>query len=303
MSHIFIIPLHSTVDVITNSSSELFICDTTGTVDTIKAAITAMVEEYNKTKPTDPEELKWWRPVDMKYLFSGKRYNAGRNERIFSEPEISRYTVNLDCDEVRHYVEISRHGAYNDDERALLHPERARGDKVMKAWKKLHPEPQFNYEKVKDQTYEVYEKTPVYKKYHKKHAVWIKAKNREANKIYRVWGKLVLKAYQAMMEHFAEVNGIDLSVIGRPTNRDFEYSYCRYGRYAFIKKGGDFKKNTSKEVIDAFKFIEVVEEAEGWGFSVKAGDILLRSESDNSIPYGLFDTIEKTFNAERRHLG
>jgi hypothetical protein len=298
MSYIFIIPFHSSVDVITNSSSELFICSTKETLDTIKAAVVAMVEEYNKTPPTDPEELKWWTPVNIECLFKDIR----GGERIFAEPEISRYTINLDCEEYRHYSDISQHYNYSYDARPL-HPERLKGDKAMKAWKKLHPEPRFDYETVKDQTYEVYEKTPAYKKYSKEHDAWRDAERREANKVYKVWGKLVLMAYQAMMEHFAEVNGIDLSVVGKPTNRDFEYSYCRYETFDFIKKGGDYKKSTSKAVIRAFEFIEIVEEATGWGFSVKAGDILLRSESDNSIPYGLFDTIEKIFNAERRHLG
>jgi hypothetical protein len=298
---IFILPIHSTIDVITNSSSELFICNTTGTIATIKTAVVAMVENYNKTPPTDPEKLKWWRPVNMKYLFNGKHYNQGRNERIFAEPEISSYTIDLNCDECCHYTDISRHYAYEND--TPLHPERLKGDRAMKVWKKLHPEPRFDYKTVKDQTYEVYKKTPAYKKYSKEQNAWRDAKRHESNRVYTVWGKLVLMAYQAMMEHFAEINGIDLSVVGSPTNRDLEYSYCLYEMFDFIKKGGDYKKNTSKEVIEAFKFIESVEEATDWGFSVKAGDILLRSESDNSIPYGLFDIIKKTFNAERRHLG
>jgi len=38
-------------------------------------------------------------------------------------------------------------------------------------------------------------------------------------------------------------------------------------------------------------------------FDVKAGDILIESTSDNTIPYGIQVMIESDFNANRFHLG
>jgi len=41
----------------------------------------------------------------------------------------------------------------------------------------------------------------------------------------------------------------------------------------------------------------------GYGIVVRAGDIILQSARDNSIPYELMETIEETLNARRYHLG
>jgi hypothetical protein len=40
-----------------------------------------------------------------------------------------------------------------------------------------------------------------------------------------------------------------------------------------------------------------------WGYTVNAGDVIVESADDNSIPWELQEMIETTMNAERHHLG
>lgn len=42
---------------------------------------------------------------------------------------------------------------------------------------------------------------------------------------------------------------------------------------------------------------------EGWGFTVKKGEIILESQDDNSIPWDLQEAIEGALNVTRHHLG
>jgi len=41
----------------------------------------------------------------------------------------------------------------------------------------------------------------------------------------------------------------------------------------------------------------------GWGFDIHKGDLIITSESDNTIPWGIQDIIEDMFCATRHHLG
>lgn len=40
-----------------------------------------------------------------------------------------------------------------------------------------------------------------------------------------------------------------------------------------------------------------------WGYDANVGSLIIESESDNTIPYVLFDWIEEKFNGYRNHLG
>jgi hypothetical protein len=53
MKQIIVLNVHSIVDVITNSSSELFVCNTDKDVEFIKEALQEMLDFYNKVKGED----------------------------------------------------------------------------------------------------------------------------------------------------------------------------------------------------------------------------------------------------------
>ena len=54
------------------------------------------------------------------------------------------------------------------------------------------------------------------------------------------------------------------------------------------------------EIQSVFEFFHHLE---SWGITTKKGDIMVESESDNTIPYPMMETISSYLNAERYHLG
>jgi len=48
-----IIPIHSVIDVITNSSTELFVCNTSKSLEVVKESLEVMIEAYNKLCGTE----------------------------------------------------------------------------------------------------------------------------------------------------------------------------------------------------------------------------------------------------------
>jgi hypothetical protein len=57
-----------------------------------------------------------------------------------------------------------------------------------------------------------------------------------------------------------------------------------------------------QQIIDYFD-IQNCQELLNWDISVRKGNILLESASDNSVPYEIWDRIENILNARRYHLG
>jgi len=90
----------------------------------------------------------------------------------------------------------------------------------------------------------------------------------------------------------ASENGIDLSPLGKliPTG----------GRYA----DSEFEHIKYDNTCELFNFVNEVNTALSYNYSFNKGDIFIRSASDNTIPYDMWDSIESTFgNVQRRHLG
>ena len=55
MKQILIISIHSMVDVITNSSSEIFVCNTDKSIEAVKSILKELLEVYNKGTERDLE--------------------------------------------------------------------------------------------------------------------------------------------------------------------------------------------------------------------------------------------------------
>lgn len=73
----FVIPVHSFVDLITNSSSELFVCNTDKSVKMVKEIIVGLTERYNATQVLYPKGQR--DTLDIDKLF----------DSYFQEPYVS----------------------------------------------------------------------------------------------------------------------------------------------------------------------------------------------------------------------
>jgi hypothetical protein len=106
MKTLMIFPTHSFVDLITNSSTELFICDTDKKVDAFKKVIIKIVKSYNALLPLS-EESKYYKPIPLDNVFDG----------IFCEPKVCQFNFDIaDYPKVQEYLDIHNY------ERSRRHP-------------------------------------------------------------------------------------------------------------------------------------------------------------------------------------
>jgi hypothetical protein len=75
MKQLIVINVHSFVDLITNSSSELFICDSGKSLETVKDILTGLIVEHNASSESK---------ISADHLFGG----------ILNEPRTSEFTFN-----------------------------------------------------------------------------------------------------------------------------------------------------------------------------------------------------------------
>lgn len=85
MSINFIIPVHSFVDVITNSSSEIFIASGQKSVDTLKRAILIAASEWNDNLDLNDDGYDW-NLVSLDGLWT----------TVFAEPVLLEYNISMD---------------------------------------------------------------------------------------------------------------------------------------------------------------------------------------------------------------
>lgn len=100
-----IISVHSFVDVITNSSTELFVCDTDKSVETVRAMVDEMQgkypNEYGHTLHTDAMSTDDWRIQEFSGIYADE-------EDIVKHLEMKGYTVTKPTEKpVSKYIEIS----------------------------------------------------------------------------------------------------------------------------------------------------------------------------------------------------
>ncbi len=282
MKTVALISVHSFVDVITNSSSELFVCETKKSVDSIKETLTVLAELYNKKI-----EL-----TECKYT-GGQIHIPSLFTAVFSDPVISDFTFDFH-QYPRKSEWVSMFGdnftrcsgfyisRYDEDK----HPVLAEAHEQMSIWDKKNPGSSYPDEKALSKA--------DYKKAMAKYQKHFDARKKASIKIYKKWNKMMFDITTDLHKWVAEQNGIDLSVLGKP----------------FMSNvwGGEYGANVSypnwKEDAPACRMVTMVSEALDWGYTFKKGDVFLRSADDNSIPYSFWPDIENTFgHVQRRHLG
>ncbi len=90
---IIIVKPHSTIDVITNSSSELFICKTNKTVKQVKEILEELLKLYNKMSGAE---------YTFEQCFGGVYQLENKSEVLDYLMEISIYEVGLDFSGYQH---------------------------------------------------------------------------------------------------------------------------------------------------------------------------------------------------------
>ena len=253
-----VISPHSFVDLITNSSSELFICDTKKSIDTVKEIVIEVVKITNQKM-----KLKEEKEYDISSVFT----------EMFQEPEIYQFNFPW-CSE---YVEYTNLKGYNLEETSEVYAECL--EKQHK-WNKINPAPKYpSYTSDKYPSEEELAPYYVQSKIHQ-------AKSNEAMAlIYKPFFELYKEAHDKCLQHYCKLNDIDFLEI--------EFKDCLPSAYPSIT----FKKGKHD------KFLEEFQDAMSWDYTAKKGDIILRSKSDNTVPYELFEDLEDILKAQRIHLG
>jgi hypothetical protein len=273
-----VISLHSFVDLITNSSSELFICDTKKSVASVKEIIEALAKLYNK-KFDLAEKETYYGPISIHGLWTD----------VFSEPHAAEYDFNLK--EFPRYAEWremfdNRNSGYWSSDGSQLHPVEREAQHAFEDWKRDNKTPAPKWKE---------NMTAKEKKQHDAdYRVYRDIEDAASDRCYKKWNAMVLDIYTGLFKWVGERNKIDLSLLGK-----LEVHGGRYCNAYFTGMVGEnYGKYGKGKKLKAAKFVDEINDAISWGYTFKKGDVFLHSASDNTIP-----DIEATFNCQRRHLG
>jgi len=265
---LLVVSTHSFVDLITNSSTELFVCDSDKTLVAMKELLGKLLEFHDELSETkhnfddvfgriyvSPYGFNWYQvsePVQDKYQY----YHRNRFERY------DDYRIQSSSDRQNPEVE-----QLEEDERRIRQKYRR-----------------------EDNLYET--NRPEYDR------LW-KLEREETDALWSSYGSRALEAIGDLFIEFLKQNEVPAewieqahfviadTVEAHKTNKEGQYgSRFNFDAYPLLKEA-----------------YEVFHEWEGWGITAKKGSIFIYSAEDNSIPYGMFGTVESYLNANRWHLG
>ena len=280
----FIVSPHSFVDLITNSSSELFVCNTKKSVEAVKDVLKILADLRNQRLPHIEDQYSHPMPTDDK-LFDG----------IFCEPVAMEWSFNL-YDFPNHdlwfdmYEDYyAKHYSYLRTEGFTPHPVQVECQKNMDAWNKKNPAPTYpDDDVVKGKELKAGMKA------------WEAHRSAQANaakELFKKWHDMELAVHKELYTWAAKENGVDLKPLGRLMIMRNSWSNVYFSKMAYNTR-------TNLGNTKAAKFIDAIDDAIGWGYNFKKGDVFLRSDSDNSIPSDFWPDIEGAFSSvTRRHCG
>lgn len=260
-----IITAHSFVDLITNSSSELFICDSKKSIESVKEILTKLCEMHNQkvalaggANIIDVTKL-FWDKYDLDYNDPGysDKYN-----HIFGTVEVCKYTFNS-CPERVEYLRLQDRYDYPCDEYVA-------GDQKMRKW-------EIDNKIKQDHTEEEW----------REH---LKKKDEYADVVFAEYMQLCREAFHKLLVVYCSKNNIEYDYVASNLIEDGWGGTVRF----------QLKGSQDKELIG---FINSLNESLSWNYTTEKGQIMIESATDNSIPYWMFEDIEHIFQAQRRHLG
>lgn len=264
MKNLLIISTHSFVDLITNSSSELFICDTDKTIQTIKEILIGLGGKYGI-------------PGDTLFV------------NIIKEPTICPYNFNLK--EYPQFNEYKQFCSYSWDNKSDLEIDTNINWRDWESKNKLEsPKNPHKYgtdenRQWYDTVYKKFVRSKKYKDYEKKH--------REAyQEIHAELSKKRELVEEEMMKWAFQLNNIPYTPVPRPTEL---YSINDPVWEEWVRKrDANIQFNEAESEFSR---------AACYGYILKKGNILINSQDDNSIPWELMDEITDVFEAQRIHVG
>ena len=273
-NQMFVVHLHSFVDLITNSSSELFVCDNAKSVDAVRGIIAKLLAQHAPG-----------------YNYSEVFGDVRASEFTFQWTQVPA-DIRADYvkhDEYSHYEHISSDGVVSS-RYGHVHEDYQEIEKQTRAIERTVPESLYKTDRAKyDEMWAVVRKQcdELWTEYV---AQCLKANYRLFDDFLRQSGapeslrdKVKLEAIHAVEEHRTNKRGRYGRRVG---HRNIEEGVTPSEEEAYLERA-----------IDAFSLWT------GYGINVNRGDVLIDSRGDNSIPWDVQEEIVKILGAERYHLG
>ena len=263
-TQILIINTHSFVDLISNSSSELFVCDTKKSIDAIKEILTKLLASHSE--------------------LSGTEYTY---DEVFGDIELAMYTFDYYSydpvlrTEYEKYNEFGCHSAYNTpDEIKKLQEKESELSKTHPYYVQLRAA-----QKIDPNNYKV-DPSSLWEDYCK-----------ERDEIWTNFGAKKLQVTGDLFVQFLKNNELfeDYCIDFEKglVNSIEDHKKNKRGQYGYIQ----FKNDKLHEIYRQFQSYL------SYNITIKKGSIVVNPQSDNSIPCELFDLICSYLNAERHHIG
>ena len=273
---LFVIAHHSFVDLITNSSSELFICNTDKTVTAVKSILNKLLETHAEL--TEMSDV---------YTFS---YCFGSIEAAEFTYDTSVFDQGV-VDIFNLYNEYN-HDYNGDNCHSRLYADCQTAERELA---RTHPYYNSDISRKRHDEFTV-EEEKAYDIYHKDYIT-------KSNTIWTPYGTKKLQSTCDLFIEFLKFNKFEQKDIDVVVERSKEHinnykseNTGRYDRFYNLDRAENFPRHLS----NAFEFFV---EAYSWNLVIHKGNILVHSASDNTIPYELFDSIESYLSACRYHLG
>lgn len=269
MKTLFKITIHSFADLITNSSSELFVCDSEKSLEAVEAILQTLLETHNKLNNTELKFEDVFRPVTVsEYAFDYYDCPNAVKDRYSRYKE---YGVPFD----RGICGISNREV-TPELRALMDLDQAleKKHKIYDLDEDTIPKEEFDSR---------------YKAYHAAKA-----------KLWTAYGANGYAAYFDLFIEFLKQNKFseaDIELASKFKDDTFIQALkLKKGRYFHGYMDEDA---LTPEIRKAYAFFM---ELENWGIEVDEGTVMVYSRYDNTIPYEMLSAIESYLNASRYRL-
>lgn len=265
---LLVVSTHSFVDLITNSSTELFVCDTKKTVDAIKELLAILLQNHDSitgekhsfesvygTIKVSPYQFQWWDvPTTVKDRYKQYHEYCGFGRNKYSPVEFS--------------------------------PKESREKDILQKQR-------WDIEKAYETREEgLYEKDEM--EYKRR---W-KAAKKEIDVLFTPYGANALKTESELFLEFLKQNKFTSIQIKKAKS-----AFDKKIKTHIKENRGEYANShlpLSKKLEDAYEDFRTYC---SWGITCKKGDVFIYSAEDNTIPYEMFGTIESYLNADRFHLG